>query len=273
MAWTRMIAAAAAIAAALGAAPANAEARLDQSNVEMKIGSVMAVVTQAEVSGAVGERKLEVGTSVYSGDLVETDLGGEVQLMFSDGTRMVLGPGSSLILEEYVFRGDKATNKFAVRALGGAFRFITGVGNSENYSILTPNAKIGVRGTVVEIIVEKNGETKVRLREGKADICDEEGEDCVEAATPCGFVQVRDDGDPKVVEDEEELKKLNESPQARYFDEDESKFEEEFRVVGAVTCLAVAGGVGFGAAALAGAAAAAGAIALTQGGGAASPAQ
>jgi hypothetical protein len=270
MAWTRLIAAAALLGATLTALPVSAEATVG----EIKIGSVMAVITQAEVSGAVGERELAVGTPVYSGDLVETDLGGEVQLMFSDGTRMVLGPGSSLILEEYVFRGDKATNKFAVRALGGAFRFITGVGNSENYSILTPNAKIGVRGTVIEFSVDRNtGDTDVRLREGEATICDEEGEDCAEAVTPCGFVQVKKEDDPKVVEDKQKLKELTESEKFRYFDEDESKFEEDFRVVGAVTCLAAAGGVGLGTAALVGGAAAAAAAALIGSGGPVSPAQ
>jgi hypothetical protein len=254
---------------------ATSQARSEAIVGELKIGSVMAVVTQAEVSGAVGERKLAVGTPVYSGDLVKTDLGGEVQLKFSDGTRMVLGPGSSLVLEEYVFRGDKTTNKFAVRALGGAFRFITGVGNSENYSILTPNAKIGVRGTVIEFFVDReSGTTDVRLREGEAEVCDEEGEDCEEVVTPCGFVTVSNEEDPETVDDEDELKKLNESDQARYFDEDESKFEEEFRVVGAVTCLAAIGGIGLGTAALGAAAAAAAAAAvLAPGGGPVSPAQ
>lgn len=270
MAWNRLFAAATLIVAAFAASHARAEATVG----ELKIGSVMAVVTQAEVSGAVGERELAVGTPVYSGDLVTTDLGGEVQLKFSDGTRMVLGPGSSLILEEYVFRGDKTTNKFAVRALGGAFRFITGVGNSENYSILTPNAKIGVRGTVVEFFVDKEtGSTDVRLREGEAAVCDEDGKDCEEVVTPCGFVRVRNEEDPEVVEDEEVLKQLNESEQARYFDEDESKFHEEFRVAGAVTCLAAAGGIGLGTAALIGGAAAAAAAALAAGGGPVSPAQ
>jgi len=270
-----MITAAALVGAALTALPVYAEAKIDPTNVdEAKIGSVMAVITHAEVSGAVGDRKLEVGTPVYAGDLVETDVGGEVQLRFSDGTRMVLGPGSSLILEQYVFRGDVATNKFAVRALGGAFRFITGVGHSENYSILTPNAKIGVRGTVVEFFVNKEtGETDVRLREGEANVCDEEGEDCKEVVTPCGFVEVRDDDDPRIVEDEQRLKELSESEQARYFDEDESKFEEEFRVVGAVTCVAVAGGIGLGTAALIGGAVAAGAVAISNNGGPVSPSQ
>ena len=85
---------------------------------------------------------MAVGVSIYVGDLVATDSDGEAQLLFQDGTRMVVGPNSSLVIEEFLFRSTAAENKFAVRALGGAFRFISGEGGDTGFKILTPTAAI-----------------------------------------------------------------------------------------------------------------------------------
>jgi hypothetical protein len=53
----------------------------------------------------------------------------------------------------------------------GTFRFITGTQKSESYSLETPSATIGVRGTVFDIYVDGNGDTLVLLHEGKVEIC------------------------------------------------------------------------------------------------------
>jgi hypothetical protein len=110
-------------------------------------GEAVAVIDKAEVSGKLGTRKLSVGAEVRLGELVTTDDGGEAQLLFSDGTRMVVGPNSKLVIEDFVFRKGSTSNKFAVRALGGAFRFIAREGGeNDDYVIRTPTATIGVRG-------------------------------------------------------------------------------------------------------------------------------
>ncbi len=117
------------------------------SAAETSAGEVIAVIDQAEVTGNLGVRKLEVGAEVKLGELVVTDSGGEAQLLFLDGTRMVVGPNSELVIEEFVFRKESTSNKFAVRALGGAFRFIAREGGeNDDYVIRTPTATIGVRG-------------------------------------------------------------------------------------------------------------------------------
>jgi hypothetical protein len=109
-------------------------------------GTAVAVIDQADASGQVGDRTLAVGSKVYVGDVVMTDGAGEAQLLFDDGTRMVVGANSSLVIEEFLFREKAAENTFAVRALGGAFRFISGDIPADNYVIRTPTGTIGVRG-------------------------------------------------------------------------------------------------------------------------------
>lgn len=109
-------------------------------------GKAVAVIDSATVSGQIGDRTLTVGSTIYVGDLVKTDGIGEAQLLFADGTRMVVGSNSSLIIEEFLFRGQAAENRFAVKALGGAFRFISGENGNDNFTITTPTGTIGVRG-------------------------------------------------------------------------------------------------------------------------------
>jgi len=161
------------------------------------IGEAMAVVDAASVSGQVGERTLAVGSRVFIGDLVVTDAVGEAQLLFSDGTRMVVGPNSSLVIDEFVFRGNAAENKFAVRALGGVFRFISGESGDSNYSITTPSATIGVRGTAFDLTVM--GWTKLVLLQGIATLCGE-GNDCATVATPCGLLHTESGQDVEEIE-------------------------------------------------------------------------
>ena len=158
------------------------------------IGKAMAVIPVAKISGETGLRELSVDSDVFVGDLVQTDAGGEAQLLFDDGTRMVVGANSSLVIEEFLFRGTAAENRFVVRALGGAFRFISGDTGDQNYVIHTPTATIGVRGTAFDFTVTPGEGTRLILLEGEVQLCDEDdadGEDCVTVATPCSVLRTK----------------------------------------------------------------------------------
>lgn len=137
---------------------------------EQGIGEALAVIDQASAMGEVGDRPLTKGTTVFLGDRVMTDSEGTAQLLFKDGTRMVVGPNSELMLDAFVFRSAAAENQFAVRALGGAFRFISGNSPKDAYLIHTPSATMGVRGTKFDISVAPD-ETSVLLYEGTAAVC------------------------------------------------------------------------------------------------------
>jgi hypothetical protein len=138
------------------------------------IGKALAVVDQASTEGTVGEKKLSVGMDVFLGEHVKTDSGGEVQILFNDGTRMVIGPNSDLMLDDFVFRSDATENKFIVRAFNGAFRFITGSAQKDAYLIQTPSATIGVRGTIFDFTVTP-AETNLLLLHGGANVCGNDG--------------------------------------------------------------------------------------------------
>lgn len=134
------------------------------------IGEALAVIEATTVTGKAGTQNLVAGAKVYLGDRLVTDNSGTAQLLFSDGTKMVVGPKSELLLDAFVFRSAAAENQFAVRALTGVFRFITGDSPKHAYLIHTPTATMGVRGTSFDISV-KPGETNVLVYTGSAAVC------------------------------------------------------------------------------------------------------
>jgi len=140
-----------------------------------QIGEALAVIDQATATGTAGEQTLRVGMQLASGDRIKTDGIGQAQLLFKDGTRLVVGPNSELELDEFVFRAEAAENKFVVNAFNGAFRFITGGAEKDAYLIRTPSATIGVRGTIFDFAVDA-GETNLLLLHGGATVCGETGE-------------------------------------------------------------------------------------------------
>ena len=115
-------------------------------------------------------RTLVVGADVGIGDKIVTGASGQVQLVFSDDTHLVVGPSSSLVIQSYLLRGGQTASKFAVNALSGSFRFITGKSDHAAYTISSPTGTIGVRGTAFDFNVDKLG-TTVALFRGAVILC------------------------------------------------------------------------------------------------------
>jgi hypothetical protein len=197
------------------------------------VGEAMAVLQAARASGQSGDRTIEVGSQVFIGDLIATDAVGEAQLLFSDGTRMIVGSNSSLVIDEFLFRANAADNKFAVRALGGAFRFISGASGDQGYSIRTPTAAISVTGTAFDFTVTPGqaGGTKLVLLEGEVTLCGEGG-DCATVATPCAMLQTADDDDRKVEEVGIDEGRKQATVENFAYVTSESTLLEDFRVAG-----------------------------------------
>ena len=149
-------------------------------------GSAVSVRPQARLSTPEGTRTLVVGQDVVTGDRIRTDSGGEAQLLFSDDTRLVVGPNSSLVIEAYLLRSNRAANNFTIRALGGSFRMITGRSDKSAYRIKTPGGTVGVRGTVFDFTV-RGRQLGLLLYSGAAQICS--GGSCRTVSGFCSLAQ------------------------------------------------------------------------------------
>lgn len=125
------------------------------------------------------------GAELFVGQRIETDANGEVQIVFADQTRMVIGPNSALIIEAYLMQNPTTLGQFTVNALGGSFRFITGNSNSDAYRINTPTGAITVRGTEFDFIIDwLTGGVQVFLFEGSVILCPLEGR-CITIQEDC----------------------------------------------------------------------------------------
>jgi hypothetical protein len=133
-------------------------------------GTALGVDPQAEASTAGTARVLTVGADVFIGDNVTTGAKGLVQIKFSDKTELVVGPNSSLVIEDYLLRDDQSAGKFAINALAGTFRFATGGAPKDKYIIKTPSGTIGVRGTAFDFNVIGK-ETEALLFHGSLIMC------------------------------------------------------------------------------------------------------
>ena len=133
-----------------------------------KIG-VASVVTNS-VQGSSPPRPLTVGTDVFSAERIRTGDASATQLLFLDSTSVNVGARSEIVLDRFVYDPNRRTGNVVLTASKGAFRFITGSQNPTNYSIKTPVATIGVRGTIVDVrtgVIGGVNTTVVTLVEGR----------------------------------------------------------------------------------------------------------
>jgi len=107
------------------------------------------------------------GSPVASGELVETVRGGEMLILFVDGTTLGLGGSSAMVLDELVF-DPNSTDVMQIQLTQGFFHFVTGDIDKEAVEIVTPSMVIGVRGTDLAISVGDDGSTELGVRDGTA---------------------------------------------------------------------------------------------------------
>lgn len=131
--------------AALFAAPAAAQTH---------IGAAVAVrnqVTSVPQGGA--QRTLATGNQIFQNESISTSANGVAQLMFTDQTTLSIGPRSQVTLDRYVYDPNRSAGDVAVSFSQGAMRFVSGTQASSSYQVRTPVATIGVRGTIVDLLM------------------------------------------------------------------------------------------------------------------------
>tara|TARA_R110002110_G_scaffold101250_6_gene257358 strand:+ start:1217 stop:2221 length:1005 start_codon:yes stop_codon:yes gene_type:complete len=136
-----------------------------------EIGKVLEVRPGATLSAGGRKQKLRVGMPVDSGEVIKTNGTGIVQLIFTDQTKIAIGPNASMVLDVSMMRGGKRAKNFTVKALGGSFRFISGSSKKSAYKITTPTATMGIRGTTFDFWVLDKRQTSLALLKGSIRMC------------------------------------------------------------------------------------------------------
>jgi len=132
------------------------------------IGKVFAKSGSPNATGPGGSRSLNQGSPIYEDDRVQTG-NGNVQIIFIDDTKLVVGPNSTLVIDRFLMRGGNKARKFSIDALRGTFRFISGNSAKNAYDIKTANATIGIRGTGFDF--SSGRATLVAVHVGRVKLC------------------------------------------------------------------------------------------------------
>jgi hypothetical protein len=126
------------------------------AHAQQRIGTATSVKPEARGSVA---GQLSPSSGVHANETVNTGGGGQANLQFLDNTKLSVGPMSTVRLDKFVYDPSKGTGAVTINATRGAYRFVTGVQDSRNYQIKTPYATLGVRGTVLEVVIHRSGRT------------------------------------------------------------------------------------------------------------------
>lgn len=149
------------------------------------IGTVLRAAQTVKASGAQGTRVLDRSDDVFFLDRISSNGSGSGEFQFRDGTKLAMGPGASLAVDEFVFQGKSRFQKLGLAATRGTFRWISGGSASSAYKIKTPFGTLGVRGTAFDVTI-RNGRVYVALINGSAKFCS--GSSCRTLKKSCDFI-------------------------------------------------------------------------------------
>ena len=127
------------------------------STINLK-ASAKAVAVKGAISvvDGKGERRQVVnGSSVYPGDLVETEAQAQAVLAFRDESRVTLGSSTRFRVDDFTYDSARPSEgQFLVSLLRGSVRALTGLigkSNQKAVRLKTPTATLGIRGTGFDV--------------------------------------------------------------------------------------------------------------------------
>ena len=121
------------------------------------IGQVTALVPGVFVDRGGQELPLALKDPIEAKDTLRTDASGKVQILFADNTSVTLGSNTSMTMEEFAFAEGEP--EFKAHLGQGLMRVITGAiveQNPKGFGVTTPEANIGIRGTIFTTLSKDN---------------------------------------------------------------------------------------------------------------------
>lgn len=95
---------------------------------------------------------LQLGEAILFKEKITTNAKGSLQVSFTDGSGMAIGPNASIVIDEYVYDPNKGTAAMGASLVKGALRFVGGaISHDKGVNITTPVATIGVRGGIATL--------------------------------------------------------------------------------------------------------------------------
>ena len=129
-----------------------------------QVGQASAIKTaafQQPPSQAASELKLQ--DPIIWKSTLSTPGNGALEVKFVDGSKLSMGAGSSVLIDEYTYSGPGGAGKQTLRYTKGLFRFISGTIPKDQVKVETPTITIGIRGTIFRTLVNEDGSGAVSV--------------------------------------------------------------------------------------------------------------
>ena len=197
------------------------------AGAQTSIGTAVAVDDNVSGNNA---RPIRTSSSVFANERISANQTGLGQFEFVDGTKIVVGPGASMVFDELVYNpGGSSFNKFVIQSTSGAVRFISGASPSSSYEIRTPVGTLGLRGTAFDM-QHLSGRTYLMLISGSLEFCANNGQ-CEILRRKCDFMIINANG-TFTPPTQPRSGGFSSSDMQRYFPftNDQSRLQEDFRL-------------------------------------------
>jgi hypothetical protein len=100
----------------------------------------------------------KAGMEIEANDTLRTDPDGSIGVVFHDDTLLSIGPGSVLVIDEFVYAPRQGKLSLVLRMMKGTAVYLSGLIAKlapDSVQFVTPSASIGVRGTKFAVKVEE----------------------------------------------------------------------------------------------------------------------
>ena len=128
------------------------------SDEKLEVGRNSAVKGEVKIKSIDEEisRQALVKEPVFLGDNVNSRVGSSLQVLLKDKSTFTVGPQCDMVIDKFVYDPNKNTNSLSAKVKKGMFRFTSGnvsKTNPDEIIVATPTATMGIRGTMVEVLV------------------------------------------------------------------------------------------------------------------------
>jgi len=122
------------------------------------VGSIKNIGGQAWIIRGEEQIPAKAGARLMVNDIMKTGIDGAMGIILRDDTIISMGPGSQMVLSEFVFQPEQKHLGMLTKFLKGTFTYISGVMvklDPESVKIETPEGIVAIRGTHFLIKVEE----------------------------------------------------------------------------------------------------------------------
>lgn len=157
--------------------PANNPPSAPPDAAPVQIGRSILVVK--DVDGQLGDapaHRLQINDDILFSEDITTSADAKTVIEFRDGSTFEIGADAVVRIDSFIFNPEESTSHKAVEVTRGVFRYVSGyVASDQDAKITTPAGEIGIRGSVVEGIVDPSVPDFVYVGEGNATFANRAG--------------------------------------------------------------------------------------------------